>query len=93
MELDLAALPQEVDALHRLIRELVAERTGKHKALTEAQAEIEWLRLVVQKLQRQQFGRRAERLDEGQRDGRLRRTRECPAGGRTTARPARRRGT
>ena len=66
MELDLAALPQEVDALHRLIRELAAERTGKHKALTEAQAEIEWLRLVVQKLQRQQFGRRAERLDEGQ---------------------------
>jgi hypothetical protein len=59
-------LPQDVDALRRLIRELAAERTGKHKALTEAQAEIERLRLIVQKLQRQQVGRRAERLNEGQ---------------------------
>ena len=66
MELDLAALPQDVDALHRLIRELSAKQTTERKALTEAQAEIERLRLIVQKLQRQQFGRRAERLDEGQ---------------------------
>jgi transposase len=66
MDVDLAALPDDVDALHRLIRELAAERTGKHKALTEAQAEIERLRLIVKKLQRQQFGRRAERLDESQ---------------------------
>ena len=66
MELDLAALPQDVDALHRLIRELSAKQVTEHKALTEAQAEIERLRLIVAKLQRQQFGRRAERLDEGQ---------------------------
>jgi transposase len=66
MELDLAALPQDVDALHRLIRELSAKQASEHRALTEAQAEIERLRLIVQKLQRQQFGRRAERLDEGQ---------------------------
>ena len=66
MELDLAALPQDVDALHRLIRELSAKQVSEHRALTEAQAEIERLRLIVQKLQRQQFGRRAERLDEGQ---------------------------
>ncbi len=66
MELDLAALPQDVDALHRLIRALSAKQTTERKALTEAQAEIERLRLIVQKLQRQQFGRRAERLDEGQ---------------------------
>ena len=32
----------------------------------EAQAEIERLRLIVQKLQRSQFGRRAERLDDHQ---------------------------
>jgi hypothetical protein len=57
-----AALPEDVDALHQLIRPLAAERTGEHKALSAAQAEIERLRLIVQKLQRRQFGRRAERL-------------------------------
>jgi hypothetical protein len=36
MELDLAALPQDVDALHRLIRELAAKQTTEHEALTEA---------------------------------------------------------
>jgi transposase len=66
MELDLAALPQDVDALHRLIRELSAKQTTERQALIEAQSEIERLRLIVQKLQRLQFGRRAERLDEGQ---------------------------
>jgi len=66
MELDLAALPKEVDALHQLIRQLAAERTGERKALSTAQAEIERLRLIVQKLQRLQFGRRAERLDGNQ---------------------------
>ena len=66
MDVDLAVLPNNVDALHRLIRELVAKQAGEHKALTQAQAEIERLRLIVLKLQRQQFGRRAERLAEGQ---------------------------
>jgi transposase len=66
MALDLAALPDDVDALHRLIRELAVERAGERKALSEAQAEIERLRLIVQKLQRLQFGRRAERLDGDQ---------------------------
>jgi transposase len=66
MELDLAALPQDVDALHRLIRELAAKQASEHKALTEAQAEIERLQLIVKKLQRHQFGQRAERLEDGQ---------------------------
>lgn len=66
MELDLAALPHEVDALHRLIRELAAQQANEHQALSDAQAEIERLRLIVRKLQRQQFGRRAERLADGQ---------------------------
>lgn len=66
MDVDLAVLPHDVDALHRLIRELAAKQAGEHKALTQAQAEIERLRLIVLKLQRQQFGRRAERLAEGQ---------------------------
>jgi hypothetical protein len=63
MDVDLAALPDDVDVLHRLIRDLATERAGERTALSEAQAEIERLRLIVQKLQRLQFGRRAERLD------------------------------
>src|SRR3990167_869853 len=66
MEVDLAALPQDVDALHRLIRNLAAQRAGEQKALSAAQLEIERLRLIVQKLQRLQFGRRSERLDGDQ---------------------------
>jgi transposase len=60
MDIDLAALPNDVETLQR--RALAAERT----ALSEAQAEIERLRLIVQKLQRSQFGRRAERLEDDQ---------------------------
>jgi hypothetical protein len=62
MDIDLAALPDDVETLRRMVRSLAAERT----ALSEAQAEIERLRAIVQKLQRSQFGRRAEQLDEGQ---------------------------
>jgi hypothetical protein len=62
MNIDLAALPDDVDTLRRMVRILAAERVN----LTEAQAEIERLRLVIQKLQRSQFGRRAERLDDDQ---------------------------
>jgi hypothetical protein len=58
MDIDLAALPDDVEALQRMVRTLAAERTT---ALSEAQAEIERLRLIVQKLQRNQFGRRADR--------------------------------
>jgi len=66
MDVDPAALPDDVDALHRLIRDLAADRVGEGSALSEAQAEIECLRLIVQTLQRLQFGRRAERLDGDQ---------------------------
>src|SRR6059058_4113144 len=62
MDIDLAALPDDVETLQRMVRGLAAERT----ALSEAQAEIERLRLIVRKLQRSQFGRRAERLDDDQ---------------------------
>ena len=54
--------PDDVETLQRMVRRLAAERT----ALSEAQAEIERLRLIVRKLQRSQFGRRAERLDDDQ---------------------------
>ncbi len=62
MDIDLAALPDDVDALQRIVRSLAAERAN----LSEAQAEIERLRLIIQKIQRSQFGRRAERLDNDQ---------------------------
>ena len=62
MNIDLAALPDDVETLQRIVRTLATERT----TLSEAQAEIERLRLIVQKLQRNQFGRRAERLDDDQ---------------------------
>jgi transposase len=62
MNIDLAALPDDVDTLQRMVRTLATERAN----LTEAQAEIERLRLIVQKLQRSQFGRRAERQDDDQ---------------------------
>jgi transposase len=62
MDIDLAALPDDVETLQRMVRTLATDRAN----LTEAQAEIERLRLIVQKLQRSQFGRRAERLDDDQ---------------------------
>jgi transposase len=62
MNLDLAALPDDVATLKNLVRALASERTS----LSEAQAEIERLRLIIRKLQRLQFGRRAEQLDDDQ---------------------------
>ena len=63
MELDLAALPEDVDVLHGMIRELAAARESER---AETRAEIERLRQIVKALQRSQFGRRAEGLDPGQ---------------------------
>ena len=48
MNIDLAALPNDVETLQRLVRSLAAERVN----LTEAQAEIERLHLIIKKLQR-----------------------------------------
>lgn len=62
MDIDLAALPDDVATLQRMVRTLAVESA----ALSAAQAEVERLRLIVQKLQRGQFGRRAERLDRDQ---------------------------
>jgi hypothetical protein len=58
MDIDLAALPDDVETLQKLVRSLAAERTS----LREAQAEIERLNIIIKKLQRIQFGRRSERL-------------------------------
>ncbi len=65
MNLDLTALPVDVDALHRLVRELAAQVADDDAELAAARAEVERLRLIIQRLQRTQFGRRSERLDAG----------------------------
>ena len=66
VNLDLAALPTDVDALYRLVRELVTQAAGERTELVQARAEVERLRLIIQRLQRAQFGRRSERLDGDQ---------------------------
>ena len=66
MTLDLNALPDDVDALHRLIRDLAAQQEGDRAELARAQTEIQRLRFIVQRLQRHQFGRRSERIDGDQ---------------------------
>jgi transposase len=66
VNLDLTALPVDVDALHRLVRELAAQVADDDTALAAARAEVDRLRLIIQRLQRTQFGRRSERLDGDQ---------------------------
>ncbi len=63
MNVDLAALPDDVATLQRMVGELKATLDTQH---SEAQAEIERLHQIVKTLQRSQFGRRAERLDDDQ---------------------------
>src|SRR5690606_17180127 len=62
MDIDLAALPDDVEMLKELVRSLAAERAS----LSDAKAEIERLHLIIKKLQRAQFGQRTERLDDDQ---------------------------
>jgi transposase len=63
MHIDLAALPDDVATLHRMIGELA---TTLDSDRGRAQAEIDRLRQIVKVLQRSRFGRRSERLDDEQ---------------------------
>ncbi len=63
MNIDLAALPNDVDTLHWMIGDLAAALDSQR---VEAQAEIDQLRHIVKMLQRSRFGRRSERLDSDQ---------------------------
>jgi len=63
MAIDLAALPEDVETLHRMIGDLVRERDS---ARAEAEAEIDRLKRILKTLQRMRFGRRSERLDPDQ---------------------------
>jgi hypothetical protein len=59
VDIDLVALPDDVETLQRMVCTLAAERT----ALSEAQAEIERLQLIVQKLQRNQLAHTGAHLE------------------------------
>jgi hypothetical protein len=63
MHLDLAALPDDVATLHRMIGELATTLDSER---VRAQAEIDRLRQIVKVLQRSRFGRRSERLNDDQ---------------------------
>jgi transposase len=66
VDIDLAALPSNVDTLHRLVRDLAAQVADDRSELAQAQAEIERLRLIIRRFQRAQFGQRSERIDGDQ---------------------------
>ena len=66
MRIDLAALPSDIDTLHQLVRDLAAQMAGDQTELAQARSEVERLRLIIQRLQRLQFGRRSERIDGDQ---------------------------
>jgi hypothetical protein len=59
--IDLAALPDDVASLHRMIGELAAALDSE---TARARTEIERLRQIIGTLQRGRFGRRSERLHE-----------------------------
>ena len=59
MRFDLENLPSDTALLHRLVREMAV-------VVDSRDGEIERLQLIIKKLQRAQFGRRAERLDADQ---------------------------
>jgi transposase len=59
MRIDLENLPSDTVLLHRLVRDMVA-------TVESRDGEIERLQLIIKKLQRAQFGRRSERVDDDQ---------------------------
>jgi transposase len=59
MRIDLDNLPSELALLQHLVRDMAA-------VVEHRDGEIERLKLIIKKLQRAQFGRRSERLDDDQ---------------------------
>jgi transposase len=66
MQIDLAALPSDIEMLHRLVRDLAAQMAGDQTELAEARAEVKRLNFIIHRLQRSQFGRRSEQIDADQ---------------------------
>ena len=53
VNLDLSALPVDIDALHQLVRGLAAQVADDDAQLVAAHAEVERLRLIIRRLQAQ----------------------------------------
>ena len=66
MNIDLAALPADVDQLQEMVRAMAARMAEDHRQIADAKAQVEKLRQIIEKLQRHQFGRKSERLDADQ---------------------------
>jgi len=66
VNIDLAALPADVDQLQQMVRAMAARMAEDHLQIADAKAEVEKLRQIIEKLQRHQFGRKSERLDADQ---------------------------
>ncbi|QET91590.1 IS66 family transposase [Roseomonas mucosa] len=66
MQVPLDALPDDVEMLHRLVRDMADVVESKSSALDESRTEIARLRQIIRELQRTRFGRSAEHLDPGQ---------------------------
>ena len=66
MQIDLAALPNDPTILQQMLRDLVAaaaqEQVALQGAVQEREAENDKLRLLIQRLLRNRFGRRSEQL-------------------------------
>jgi len=70
VSIDLATLPDDPATLQQMLREVVAAAAQQQAvlqgAVSERDAEIEKLRLLIQRLLRHQFGRRSEKLSPDQ---------------------------
>lgn len=66
MNIDLTALPADVDQLHEMVRTMAARMSDDHRQIADAKAEVEKLRQIIEKLQRHQFGKKSARLDADQ---------------------------
>ncbi len=70
MQIDLAALPNDPAILQQMLRDLVAaaaqEQVALQGAVQEREAENDKLRLLIQRLLRNRFGRRSEQLTPDQ---------------------------
>jgi transposase len=70
VQIDLSALPDDTATLQQMLREMVAAVAQEHAALQgavqEREAENDKLRLLIQRLLRNRFGRRSEQLSPDQ---------------------------
>ena len=70
MPIDLSALPDDPETLQQMLREAVTAAQQQQAVLqgtvSERDAEIDKLRLLIQRLLRHQFGRRSEQLSSEQ---------------------------